>query len=125
MKQYITNWKLFLAGFTRLGTLTFRPGWNAWKYLPVYLVDTGLNVASGGAVNTISRRAQDHRSGWVWDKLLDAIETFDAEHGARASGPLWGSKECSKPVQVISGAVTMYAVTKLGITVAAASVAGC
>lgn len=124
MKQYFVNWKLYLTGFARLGALPFRPGWNAWKYLPVYLVDTGLNVASGGAINTISRRAQDHRSGWVWDKLLDIIEKFDEDHGPRAAGPLWGSQECSAPVQWLSGAVTVYLVAKFGIAVTSWSVAG-
>jgi hypothetical protein len=61
----------------------------------------GLGFGRGGAVCTVSRRAQDHRSGWFWDKLLDAIEHFDEQHGALAGPPLWGSVECRKSVQLL------------------------
>lgn len=124
MKQYIVNWGLYLRGFAKLTTLAYRGAWTWWKYAPVYVFDTGLNVVSGGAVCTVSRRAQDHRSGWVWDKLLDIIETFDKDHGAVAGPPLWGSQECSAPVQWILGAVTLYAVAKLGIAAVSWSAAG-
>lgn len=99
--RYPRNILLWLFGFTQLGTLDYKPGWNAWKFLPVYLIDCGLNVITGGAVCTISRRAQDHRSGWAWDKLLDVIEKFDRDHGALSGPPLWGSKECGKWTQVL------------------------
>ena len=98
---YPRNILFWLLGFTRLSTLDYKPGWNAWKYLPVYLFDVGINVLTGGAICTISRRAQDHRSGWAWDKLLDVIEKFDRDHGALSGPPSWGSKECSKRTQVL------------------------
>jgi hypothetical protein len=100
MTTYLHNLRLWLTGFGKLGTLDYKPGWNAWKFLPVYLFDIGLNVLTGGAVCTVSRRAQDHRSGWVWDKLLDTIEHFDEKHGALSGPTLWGSVECSKRVQI-------------------------
>ncbi len=36
---YPHNIYLWLTGFSRLGTLAYKPGWNAWKFLPVYLID--------------------------------------------------------------------------------------
>ena len=102
---YPHNLYRWLTGFFKLGQIAYKPGWNAWKFLPVYLLDIGLNTLTGGAVCTISRRAQDHRSGWVWDKILDAIEHFDKTHGALSGPPLWGTKECSKSVQI---AVTLF-----------------
>jgi hypothetical protein len=101
MSNYLHNLRLWLTGFSKLGDLAYKPGWDRWKFLPVYIFDVGLNVLTGGAVCTVSRRAQDHRSGWVWDKLLDAIEHFDAQHGALAGPPLWGSVECRKSVQLL------------------------
>lgn len=100
MRIYISNIVLWLTGFLTLGTISYKPGWNAWKFLPVYLIDCGLNVLTGGAVCPLSRRFQDHRSGWVWDKILDVIETVDKHHGINAGPPLFGSVECSKRVQI-------------------------
>jgi hypothetical protein len=100
MSNYIRNLRLWLTGFRLLGAIAYKPGWNPWKFLPVYLLDCGLNVLTGGAVCPLSRRFQDHRSGWVWDKILDVIETFDKYHGINAGPPLFGSVECSKRVQI-------------------------
>lgn len=102
--NYFRNIRLWLAGFVKLGEINYKPGWDRWKFLPVYLLDVGLNVLTGGAVCTVSRRAHEHRSGWVWDKLLDTIEHFDERHGALAGSPLWGSVECRKRVQVLATA---------------------
>lgn len=108
---YPRNIYLWLTGFFKLGQIAYKPGWNAWKFLPVYLIDIGLNTLTGGAVCTISRRAQDHRSGWFWDKILDAIEHFDEQHGALSGPPLWGTKECSKSVQVLAAMLCVVAVS--------------
>lgn len=67
-------------------------------------------MLTGGAVGTISRRAERHRRGWAWDKLLDAVERFDREHGARAGGDLWGTEECSPAVQI---GVTVFWIVSL------------
>jgi hypothetical protein len=100
MSNYFLNLRLWLTGFGKLGTIAYKPGWSPWKFFPVYLLDCGMNVLTGGAVCPLSRRFQDHRSGWVWDKILDVIETFDKYHGLSAGPPLFGSVECSKRVQI-------------------------
>lgn len=100
MRIYIRNLVLWLTGFLTLDMVSYKPGWNKWKFLPVYLIDCGLNVITGGAVCPLSRRFQDHRNGWVWDKILDIIETVDKYHGINAGPPLFGSVECSKPTQI-------------------------
>lgn len=40
---YFRNLQLWLAGFSKLGGLDYKPGWNAWKFAPAYLFDIGLN----------------------------------------------------------------------------------
>lgn len=91
--DYPINVALFLAGFFRLGRIKYREGWGPLSFLlRLYWWDYGINVVIlAGQVESISRHAQDHRSGWLWDKLLDAIERFDRDHGPRSGPPLWGS----------------------------------
>lgn len=92
MRDYVRNVYLWLAGFLKLRGLEYKPGWGPGKFLPVYLVNYGANVLLlAGQVEPISRHAQDHRSGWVWDKLLDALEWRDPGHGENAGRALWGS----------------------------------
>lgn len=110
MKNYVLNLWLWVKGFTLLGTLEYRGTfWSAKTYAPVYLIDVGLNVLSGGAVCTLSRRFQEHRAGWVWDKILDVIEKFDKDHGPKAGGAEWGSVESPKSVQVVTGVLVLLA----------------
>lgn len=33
---YPRNILLWLFGFIQLGSLAYKPGWSAWKFLPVY-----------------------------------------------------------------------------------------
>jgi hypothetical protein len=92
---YLTNVRLWLTGFALFDELTFKPGWSAkspgWWLL--YLIDYGANVVLlAGQVESISRHAQDHRSGKVWDFILDIIEKFDRDHGPRSGPPLWDSE---------------------------------
>ena len=92
---YARNCLLWLRGWARFDEIDFKPGWSAKSPLwwLVYGLDHGANVILlAGQVETISRHAQDHRSGWVWDKLLDILERFDEDHGPRSGGPLWGSE---------------------------------
>jgi hypothetical protein len=104
MKHYFINLWLWLKGFTKFGEVEFEPGWTAkqpkWWFL--YLVDYGINVIFlAGQVETISRHAEDHRSGWFWGKLLDLIEKFDKNHGPRSGPPLWDSVLPPKWVRIV------------------------
>jgi hypothetical protein len=90
---YLRNLKLWLTGFTLLNQLPYKPGWGPWKFLPVYVLNYGTNVLLlAGQVEPISRHAQDHRSGWVWDKLLDILDWRDPGHGQKAGTALFGSQ---------------------------------
>jgi hypothetical protein len=92
---YLQNCWLFLRGFFRFGEIDFKPGWSAGsiKWWLLYLIDYGINVVFlAGQVESISRHAQDHRSGKVWDFILDIIEKFDKDHGPRSGPPLWDSE---------------------------------
>lgn len=92
---YLRNLWLWLSGFRRFDEVDFRDGWDAGqlRWWLLYVFDYGANVVLlAGQVETISRHAQDHRSGWVWDKLLDVIEAFDRDHGPRSGPPLFGSE---------------------------------
>lgn len=85
-------------GWDRFDELKFREGWGAdklkWKFL--YAVDVGANVLTGGAVEPLSAMMQTHRDGWLWDKILDTIETIDPDHGKKSLGTsgLWDTTEC-------------------------------
>lgn len=58
--RYFSNLRLWLTGFRQLGTIAYKPGWNPWKFFPVYLLDCGLNVLTGGAV------CRDSWPDWFW-----------------------------------------------------------
>jgi hypothetical protein len=92
---YARNVLLWLRGWARFDEISFKPGWSAKsiRWWLLYGLDIGANVVLlAGQVETISRHAQDHRSGKVWDFLLDILEKFDADHGPRSGGPLWDSE---------------------------------
>ena len=75
---------------TRIGqTIQYQPGWGPWKFLPVYLFDVGFTVLiAAGAVEPLSTFMNRHRAGWLNDAVLDAIERFDADHGANSGKAL-------------------------------------
>ena len=92
---YLKNCWAWLRGWARFDEIQFREGWSAKSpaWWALYGLDIGANVILlAGQVETISRHAQDHRSGWFWDKLLDVIEKFDEDHGPRSGPPLWDSE---------------------------------
>jgi hypothetical protein len=102
MDSYFRNLYLFGAGLLKLREVRLKPGWSLWWFFWLYLIDYGANVILlAGQVETISRHAQDHRSGWFWDKLLDVIEKFDEDHGPRSGPPLWGSELPPKWVRIV------------------------
>ena len=71
--------------------------------------------STGGAICTVSRRAQDHRSGWAWDKLLDVIEKFDRDHGA-LSGLRCGVERVRKWTQVLVTGFWVVVIWKENLT---------
>ena len=82
-------------------SIAYKPGWGPWKFLPVYLFDVGVTVLiAAGAVEPLSTFMQRHRAGWLNDAVLDAIERFDADHGANSGKALWGSVESPRWVRV-------------------------
>lgn len=95
LSTYFTNVYLWITGWSKFDQLQFKDGWGKAKpkWLLLYLLDHGINVIFlAGQVETISRAAQDHRSGWIWDKLLRVIEKFDEDHGPNSGPTLWNSK---------------------------------
>jgi hypothetical protein len=95
MKQLIENLRRFLVGLTRLDTITYKPGWNRWSFLPLYLFDYGTRVLTGGACVSWSRwlylRREKSRSAAFITRLLNHIEP---RHGEYAGDALWGTKDC-------------------------------
>lgn len=56
LRQYGTNLKLWAVGWTNLGSLKYKPGWNAWKFAPVYATTYLLGTLWGVAgVSSLSR----------------------------------------------------------------------
>lgn len=127
MKTYLHNIWLWLRGFRWLWTrevvwrdgrwvyarderlkwtaggphiIAYKPGWNPWKFLPLYLIDHGAAVILLGiGVQPISRWAGeriDHRP-WRW--LARLLNRLDTGHTAEAGGLLWGSQPCREPVR--------------------------
>jgi len=89
-------------------SIVYQPGWGPWKFLPVYLFDVGVTVMiAAGAVEPLSTFMQRHRAGWLNDAVLDAIERFDADHGANSGKALWGSVE--SPLWVRVGVPAVWA----------------
>jgi hypothetical protein len=96
MKAYFTNYWLWLDGFSRFNQLSFKTGWSGKqpRWWLLYLLDYGFCVIFlAGPVCTVSRYAQEHRSGWLWDKLLDVLDRIDTDHGQLSGPALWGSEE--------------------------------
>jgi hypothetical protein len=108
---YRTNVSAWWRGFRHFGSIRFRLGWRAdWRWKLLYTLDIGANVLTGGRVETLSSMMQTHRNGWLWDKVLDTIETVDEHHGEKAArgGPLWGSEfECSTGFRVVVAALLL------------------
>lgn len=111
--NYFHNLAVFFVGFSRLGSLKYKAGWGPWKFLPLYAIDYFANVLTGGAVESISRRAQRHRDGTVWDKLLDAIEAVDPGHGPEAGHALWETDESPVWVQAATILIALAAVGRV------------
>ena len=98
---YFRNLWLWLSGFGKLGRIAYKPGWGPWRFLPWYLLDVGLAVlVLAWPVTTISWGLGHYSGGTVWRWLAKVLDRLDHGHVAKAGGPLWGSKECSKPVRI-------------------------
>lgn len=100
---YFRNLYLWLRGFGRFDELDFKEGWSAEspKWWLLYLIDTGACVILlAGPVCTVSRYAQMHRSGTLWDKLLDVLDRIDTDHGQNSGPVLWDSEEPEKWVRI-------------------------
>jgi len=127
MKTYLRNVWLWLRGFRWLWTrsvtlrdgtwvythgdnmkwtegappvIAYKPGWNAWRFLPVYLLDHGaacILLAIG--VQPISRWAGDHAHSEPWRTLARWLNKIDDGHTSAAGGLLWGSQPCSRTVR--------------------------
>lgn len=83
-------------GFTRLDEISYEPGWNKWNFLPVYLLNYGTHVFTGGAVVSWSRWFYENRDKLRWAKFMDRLlNKFEAHHGENAGGALWGTVAAS------------------------------
>ena len=78
MQTYLNSLLTWLTGFGKLGAVDYKPGWNRWNFLPLYLLDYGFCVlVLAGPVTSISQYAEAH-----W---------FTSYHGAHTGPPLWGT----------------------------------
>ncbi len=111
MKQYISNLILFVRGFRWLNNLTYKDGWGPRKFLPMYAIDYGLHVLSGGAVISFSRWFYDNRQRYWWARAADSIlNWFDKDHGKKAGPALWGTTDCAWPVRLVFTVLWCYAI---------------
>jgi hypothetical protein len=95
---YLNNLKIWLYGFGKLGTLKYKPGWNRWTMLPLYLIDHGTHVLCGGAVETWSLWAYTNRkkypvAGFI-NRLLNHLQDG---HGKKSGTVLWGTLPSMRP----------------------------
>lgn len=101
--MYFTNLGKYLAGFMLLGTIRYKPGWNALYFFPLYVFDYGSHVLTGGAVISWSRWFHEHREINRVAKFFDRfLNKFDDKHGAESGPALWGTQDCSITTRTIS-----------------------
>lgn len=102
--QYFINVKAWLVGFTKLGELDYFPGWNAWKFFPVYLLNHGTRVLTGGACSSWSRWFYENRNLRVAKFMDRLLNKFDTNHGKESGGVLWGTKSLPIKLQALLSA---------------------
>lgn len=90
--SYLKNVWLWLRGFFRLGSLSYKPGWDPFKFGLLYLVDYGFNVVVlANPVVSISRYCWIRRNSSPWSYLGRALDWISPKHIENAGDPLWGS----------------------------------
>jgi hypothetical protein len=96
MMTYLRNVWLWLHGLVHLEQLTYKPGWNAAKFFPLYVLDYGLlnTVFLAGPVVSISRYAYMRRASRPWSWLCSLLDHIQPMHVESAGPVLWGSTEC-------------------------------
>jgi hypothetical protein len=103
MKQYFYNLGKFLSGLTKLGSISYKPGWGPWKFFPLYVVDYGTHVLTGAAVVSWSRWFHDNRDKSRIAKFFDRFLNYvEEDHGAKAGPALWGTTDCAPPIRALS-----------------------
>ena len=109
--QYLHNLRAWYKGWGRFRELVWKPGWNwtqlRWKlaYATTYLIPP---LFFAGPVVSMSWWMHLHRDGFVWDKILDIIDTQDPKHGEKAGSPLWETTECAFPIRVAVPIIWVY-----------------
>lgn len=102
MKTFIINLFVFVRGLGKLDTLKYKAGWNAWKFLPLYLFDYGTHVLTGGAVVSWSRWFWEHRKT---NRLAAFINRLlghaDKNHGQLSGPPLFGTVDSPTAVRCL------------------------
>jgi len=102
VRHYLKNLAAFIRGCGRLGTLTYKPGWSPVRFLPLYLVDYGTHVLTGGAVVSWSRWCYEHRAtNRVAAFINRALGHVDEQHGQLAGPALWSTTDCAPPVRIV------------------------
>jgi hypothetical protein len=92
MMQYLINLRLWWVGFRRLGELTYLPGWTPLRFFPVYLLNHGTRVLTGGACSSWSRWFYENRDKLRFAKFMDRLlNKFDTHHGAESGEVMWGT----------------------------------
>lgn len=100
--QYLVNVGMWVAGFALLPTITYFPGWNWLKFLPVYLLNHGTRVLTGGPVVSWSRYLYDvsgeHRLAKFLTRLMNIV---DDDHGEESGQSMWDTVACPVWFQVV------------------------
>lgn len=106
---YLRNLSQWFLGLFRLGRISYKENWNAWKFAPLYLVNYGTHVLCGGACVSWSRYFHDNRDRQPQRFMDRTLGWLDPNHGAETGPALWGTKDTGWPWYVRLFAAVMWA----------------
>lgn len=106
LANFTKNLRLFIEGFGLLDELQYKPNWDKWKFLPLYIFDYGTRVAVGGAIVSWSRWFYLNRKTNRFAAFMNrGLNHLDMRHGELAGRPLWLTVDCAWWLQAALWAV--------------------